>query len=126
MTDIAKAIQGLNEDNNNSHEFVIHGEPSNQAEYERDVKYVSGTDANGSATFSETQPYTWSEVNAKKSALQTEYDNNQYQRDRKVEYDKKTTGEQFDMMYHDEVDGTTTWKDWVAGIKSAHPKPSND
>lgn len=126
MTDIAKAIQGLNEDNNNSHEFVISGEPSNQAEYERDVKYVSGADANGSAIFSDTQPYTWAEVNAKKSALQTEYDNNQYARDRQVEYNKKSTGEQFDMMYHDEVDGTTTWKDWVAGIKSANPKPSND
>ena len=46
MTDVAKAIQALNEDNNNSHEFVISGEPSNETEYQRDVKYVSGADEN--------------------------------------------------------------------------------
>ena len=32
-------------------------------------------------------------------------------------------GEQLDMMYHDEVDGTTTWKDHVAKVKSDNPKP---
>ena len=84
MTDVAKAIQALNEDNDNSHEFVISGEPSNETEYQRDVKYVSGADENGSAIFSDTQPYTWSQVNTKKSALQTQYDNDQYKRDRAV------------------------------------------
>ena len=89
MTTISKAIKALNEDNNNSHEFVVHGEPSNQTEYQQNVKYVSGSDDNGSAIFSDTQPYTWSEVNAKKSALQTNYDNEQYKRDRKDDYLKK-------------------------------------
>jgi hypothetical protein len=32
-------------------------------------------------------------------------------------------GDQLDMQYHDSVDGTTTWKDHVASVKSAHPKP---
>mgnify|MGYP001199841894 CR=1 FL=1 len=31
--------------------------------------------------------------------------------------------EQFDMQYHDAVDGTTTWKDAIQAIKDAHPKP---
>lgn len=31
-------------------------------------------------------------------------------------------GDQLDQMYHDAVDGTTTWKDAVAAVKSAHPK----
>ena len=31
-------------------------------------------------------------------------------------------GEQLDMMYHDQVNGTTTWKDAIAAIKAAHPK----
>ncbi|QOI68961.1 hypothetical protein Lederberg_68 [Pelagibacter phage Lederberg EXVC029P] len=122
MTDVAKAIQALNEDNNNSHEFVISGEPSNQAEYERDVKYVSGADANGSAVFSDTQPYTWSQVNTKKSALQTEYNNDQYKRDRADAY--PSIQDQLDMQYHDAVDGTTTWKDAIAVVKTANPKPS--
>ena len=32
-------------------------------------------------------------------------------------------GDQLDMMYKDEVDGTTTWKDHVAQVKSDNPKP---
>ena len=32
-------------------------------------------------------------------------------------------GEQLDMQYHDLVDGTTTWKDHVAKVKSDNPKP---
>tara|TARA_Y100001937_G_C7105476_1_gene324731 strand:+ start:1338 stop:1649 length:312 start_codon:yes stop_codon:yes gene_type:complete len=30
--------------------------------------------------------------------------------------------EQLDMMYHDEVNGTTTWKDAIAKIKADNPK----
>jgi len=32
-------------------------------------------------------------------------------------------GDQLDMQYHDAVDGTTTWKDAVAKVKSDNPKP---
>ena len=32
-------------------------------------------------------------------------------------------GDQLDMQYHDNVDGTTTWKDHVAKVKADHPKP---
>ena len=32
-------------------------------------------------------------------------------------------GSQLDMMYHDQVDGTTTWKDHVAKVKEDNPKP---
>ena len=32
--------------------------------------------------------------------------------------------EQMDMQYWDSVNGTTTWKDAIAKIKSDHPKPS--
>ena len=126
MTSIANAIQALNEDNNNSHEFVISGEPSNETEYQRDVKYVSGSDANGSAVFSDTQPYTWSEVSAKKSALQTTYNNEQYKRDRAASYPE--IGEQLDKLWHDIDNGTlTTSGDFYTAIntvKTANPKPS--
>ncbi len=33
-------------------------------------------------------------------------------------------GSQLDMQYHDSVDGTTTWKDHVAAVKSANPIPT--
>ena len=32
-------------------------------------------------------------------------------------------GEQLDMQYHDNVDGTTTWKDHVAKVKADNPIP---
>jgi hypothetical protein len=32
-------------------------------------------------------------------------------------------GDQLDMQYHDLLDGTTTWRDHVAAVKAAHPKP---
>jgi len=32
-------------------------------------------------------------------------------------------GDQLDMQYHDLVDGTTTWKDHVAKVKSDNAKP---
>ena len=126
MTDVAKAIQALNEDNDNSHEFVITGEPSNETEYQRDVKYVSGADDNGSAIFSDTQPYTWSQVNTKKSALQTQYNNDQYKRDRAAAYPE--IGEQLDKLFHDIDNGTlTTSGDFYTAlnaVKTANPKPS--
>ena len=32
-------------------------------------------------------------------------------------------GEQLDQQYKDAVNGTTTWKDAIAAVKAAHPKP---
>lgn len=34
-----------------------------------------------------------------------------------------TIGDQLDMLYHDMVNNTTNWKDTIAAIKAAHPKP---
>ena len=33
-----------------------------------------------------------------------------------------STGVQLDMIYWDQVNGTTTFKDYVASVKAAHPK----
>ena len=121
MTDIATAIQSLNKKNDNNHEFVVRGEPTTEAEYNSNVDYVSGADVNGTAIFSDTKPYTWSEVSAEKALLQTEYDNNQYQRDRASAY--PSIQDQLDMQYWDSVNGTTTWSDAVAQVKADNPKP---
>ena len=117
MTDIISAIKALDV----NAQVVVNGEPSNQAEYEANVKYISGADANGSAIYKDTQDFTWSEVSAKKAESQTDYDNKQYQRDRADAY--PSIQDQLDMQYHDTVDGTTTWKDAVAKVKSDNPKP---
>ena len=41
---------------------------------------------------------------------------------RKVAYGD--IGEQLDMMYHDQIDSTTTWKDHIAAVKAANAVPS--
>ena len=33
-------------------------------------------------------------------------------------------GDQLDMMYHDLLDDTTTWKDSIAAVKALYPKPT--
>ena len=45
-----------------------------------------------------------------------------YQQLRAAEYNRKSTGEQFAMMYDDQVNGTTAWIDWQDEIKLRIPK----
>ncbi len=118
MTDIISAIKALDA----NAQVVVNGEPSNQAEYESQVKYISGADENGSAIYKDTQDFTWSQVSAKKAELQTEYDNKQYQRDRASAY--PSIQDQLDMQYWDSVNNTTTWKDAITQVKSNNPKGS--
>ena len=82
MPSIIDAIKSLDA----NAQVVINGEPSNEAEYKDNVKYVSGADANDNAIYKDTQDFTWAEVSAKKAELQTAYDNNEYQRKRASEY----------------------------------------
>jgi hypothetical protein len=51
---------------------------------------------------------------------QTEYDNNEYQRDRASAY--PSIQDQLDMQYWDSVNGTTTWSDKIAEVKTTYPK----
>jgi len=50
--------------------------------------------------------------------VKAEYDANQYQRDRQY----PSIGDQLDMQYHDQLNGTTTWKDAIAKVKADNPK----
>lgn len=117
MTDISKAIQSLNTKGGNSHEYVMTGTPTNEAEYNSQVKFISGADANGTAIFSDTQAYSWSEVSTEVTSLQTAYDNNKYQRDRAEEY--PSIVDQLDDIYHNGVDG---WKATIKTVKDKFPK----
>ena len=67
-----------------------------------------------------TTPIATADILAKQKELQTEYDNNKYQRDRAVAY--PSIQDQLDMQYWDNVNGTTNWKDAIAKIKSDIPK----
>ena len=61
----------------------------------------------------------------KQIELQADYDAKQYQRDRikrPEDVGYPAIGDQLDMIYHDQVDGTTTFKDAIKAIKDANPK----
>ena len=65
---------------------------------------------------------TEEELNTLLTTKQSEYDAKEYKRDRAVAY--ASIQEQLDMQYWDSVNGTTTWKDHIAQVKSDNPKPS--
>jgi len=58
-------------------------------------------------------------IESTKKTIQAEYDAQEYARSRKAEYNALN---QFEMQYDDEEDGTTTWKDAIAAIKTKYPK----
>ena len=68
-------------------------------------------------TFTTINPHselTWSKVDTEIKRLQTEYDNNDYQRNRKAEY--PSIADQLDDIYHNGIDG------WKATIKTTKDK----
>jgi hypothetical protein len=71
-----------------------------------------------------TTPISKTDIEAKMTELETEYDNNKYQRDRAVAY--KELKEQLDLLYHDMVadkgDKTGEWFKHIKAVKDANPK----
>ena len=65
-----------------------------------------------------TTPISKADIEAKMVELQEDYDAKQYQRDRVY----PSIGDQLDMQYKDLLNGTTTWKDAVAKVKTDNPK----
>ena len=99
MTDIAKSIKAINP----NAEFSVNAEDYNQ------ITWLNGT-----------TPIAIDTIKAKQAELQTQYDNNQYQRDRAVAY--PSIQGQLDMQYWDKVNSTTTWQTAIAKVKSDNPK----
>ena len=70
-----------------------------------------------------------SKIDAARTTLDTEAAAILYQKQRTGEAGTTDTiylplAEQLDMQYWDAVNGTTTWKDHIAAVKSKYPKPS--
>ena len=97
MTDIIKAIQKIN--------------PNAEVS-------VSNNDINTIVWHNGTTPIPKADIEAKMVEVQADYDAKQYQRDRVY----PSIGDQLDMQYKDLLNGTTTWKDAVAKVKSDNPK----
>jgi len=60
-------------------------------------------------------------TNITKEQIQSKIDAMAYIDNRKKEY--PPIGDQLDMQYWDKVNGTSTWQDAVAKVKSDNPKP---
>ena len=67
IVDIASAIKSLGD-----YEFVIDGEVNSQSDWDNNVRFISGTDENDLAIFSDTKPVTYAEVTAKLSELEVD------------------------------------------------------
>jgi len=79
---------------------------------------ADGDDINSIQWLNGTTPISKADIEAKMVEVQVEYDAKQYQRDRVY----PSIQDQLDMQYWDNVNGTTTWKDAVAKVKSDNPK----
>jgi len=79
---------------------------------------VYGTDID-TCTFewNETTPISKADIKAKMVEVQAEYDANQYQRDRAVEY--PSIADQLDDIYHNGIDA---WKATIKVTKDKYPK----
>lgn len=67
---------------------------------------------------------TQAEIDAKladEAATQAKLDSTAWIRNRRKAY--PSIQDQLDMLYWDQVNGTTTWKDSIAAVKAANPKP---
>ena len=62
------------------------------------------------------------QLNAVESAADLEERQNAVRATRRAAYGD--LGNQLDMQYHDSVDGTSTWKDHVAKVKTDNPIPT--
>jgi len=99
MTDLIKAIKAINPNASVS----VNAEDINQ------ITWHNGT-----------TPIPANEILAKQQELITEYNSNQYQRNRAVDY--PSLADQLDMQYWDKINGTNKWQQAINAVKQKYPK----
>jgi len=65
-------------------------------------------------------PIAQSDYEKEIARLEAEQKANQYKLDRADAY--PSIGDQLDMIYHDQTEGSRTWLDAIEAVKEAHPK----
>jgi len=78
---------------------------------------INADDINQITWLNEITPIAKADIEAKMAELQTEYDNNKYQRDRAAEY--PSIKDQLDKIYHEGID---EWKKVIKATKDKYPK----
>ena len=94
-----------------------------QLGFTNEVDFSLETDSMRNTTFlwwaSDKPQPSVEEIEAAEIEWQAAYDSQEYARNRKAEYDQLN---QFEMMFDDDRDSTTTWVDKINEIKGRHPK----
>ena len=78
---------------------------------------VNGNDVDNIIWHNGTEVISKTDIQTKRTELQTEYNNNKYQRDRAAEY--PSIVDQLDDIYHNGIDG---WKTTIKAVKDKYPK----
>ena len=81
---------------------------------------VNAEDINQITWHNGTTPIPANEILSKQQELITEYNSNQYQRDRAVDY--PSLADQLDMQYWDKINGTNKWQQAINAVKQKYPK----
>jgi hypothetical protein len=84
---------------------------------------IEEKDVNQITWLNGTTPIPANEILAKQQELITEYNSNQYQRDRAKDY--PSIQEQLDMQYWDKINGTNKWEEAINAVKQKYPKGNN-
>ena len=108
-------------------EWVLRGDPANETEFNTMFRKVVGVDDTNTAIESDNPSdfgVTWSEIQAKRTELQADYDAKKYQRDRADTY--PAIGDQLDMLFHaidaGKVDKTSDFYKSLKAVKDKYPK----
>ena len=80
---------------------------------------VNANDIKQITWHSDTKPISEADILAKQKELKAQYDANEYQRKRELEY--PSIADQLDDLYHNGIDG---WKKTIKAIKDKYPKES--
>ena len=98
----------------------------NEVDFMTDVLLQNDSDGRGdyikSWNVSGVAQPTDDQLNAVDSAADLSERQNEARAARRTAYGD--LGDQLDMQYHDSVDGTSTWKDHVAKVKTDNPIPT--
>ena len=78
---------------------------------------INDKDINQITWYNDTTPISASDIEAKQTELQAEYDAKQYQRGRELEY--PSIADQLDDIFHNGID---SWKANIQIIKDKYPK----
>ena len=123
-TIIDKAIQiWISQDSSReNYGFSVSGNVTEE-NYSTAVVWNKGIDEKGFGIPMEA-PISWSDLQAYITQANEYFTSQEYVSLRARAYTKNLGDwrKQLDMMYHDQVNGTTTWKDAIAKVKSDNPK----